>query len=98
MQQPTIGNLFAGIEGFEVGFENAGGRTAWQVEWRRIKGKFRATINKNAPADAGAVVRALLKGSHKSGLVETHRCDKHTMHSPRETKDAANMLTEALLS
>ncbi|MFK9003434.1 DNA cytosine methyltransferase [Pseudomonas pergaminensis] len=43
MQQPTIGNLFAGIEGFEVGFENAGGRTAWQVEWRRIKAKFWTT-------------------------------------------------------
>ncbi|MFL1515321.1 DNA cytosine methyltransferase [Pseudomonas prosekii] len=32
MHQPTIGSLFAGIGGFDVGFENAGYRTAWQVE------------------------------------------------------------------
>lgn len=32
MQQPTIGSLFAGIGGFDVGFENAGYRTAWRVE------------------------------------------------------------------
>lgn len=32
MQQPTVGSLFAGIGGFDVGFENAGYRSAWQVE------------------------------------------------------------------
>ncbi|WP_123432517.1 DNA cytosine methyltransferase [Pseudomonas brassicacearum] len=32
MQQPTLGSLFAGIGGFDVGFENAGFRSAWQVE------------------------------------------------------------------
>lgn len=36
MQQPTVGSLFAGIGGFDVGFENAGYRTAWQVELNPI--------------------------------------------------------------
>lgn len=36
MQKPTIGSLFAGIGGFDVGFENAGYRTAWQVELNPI--------------------------------------------------------------
>ncbi|RRV04431.1 DNA cytosine methyltransferase [Pseudomonas sp. v388] len=36
MSQPTIGSLFAGIGGFDVGFENAGYRTAWQVELNPI--------------------------------------------------------------
>lgn len=36
MQQPTLGSLFAGIGGFDVGFENAGYRSAWQVELNPI--------------------------------------------------------------
>ncbi|WP_332763142.1 DNA (cytosine-5-)-methyltransferase [Pseudomonas koreensis] len=36
MPQPTLGSLFAGIGGFDVGFENTGYRSAWQVELNPI--------------------------------------------------------------
>ncbi len=43
---PTIGSLFAGIGGFDLGFERAGWRTEWQVE---INDTARAVLADNFP-------------------------------------------------
>lgn len=42
----TLGSLFAGIGGFDLGFERAGWRTAWQVE---INARNRAVLNDRFP-------------------------------------------------
>jgi len=47
--RPTIGSLFAGIGGFDLGFERAGWRTAWQVELTDIN---RAVLADRFPAAA----------------------------------------------
>lgn len=46
-KKPTLGSLFAGIGGFDLGFERAGFRTAWQVE---IDGLKRAVLAERFPA------------------------------------------------
>ena len=43
---PTIGSLFAGIGGFDLGFEQAGFTTAWQV---KIKPECRAVLADHFP-------------------------------------------------
>ena len=44
--KPTVGSLFAGIGGFDLGFERAGFETAWQVE---INEWCRKVLTKNFP-------------------------------------------------
>ena len=48
-QRPTIGSLFAGIGGIDLGFEQAGWKTAWMVERDELK---RAVLSDRFP-DAG---------------------------------------------
>jgi DNA (cytosine-5)-methyltransferase 1 len=43
----TLGSLFAGIGGFDIGFERAGWVTKWQVEWNAIN---RAVLADRFPA------------------------------------------------
>lgn len=46
MKKPTVGSLFAGIGGFDLGFEQAGFQTAWQVEIDEIN---RAVLSDRFP-------------------------------------------------
>lgn len=46
MKRPTVGSLFAGIGGLDLGFERAGFETAWQVE---IDDYASAVLAKNWP-------------------------------------------------
>lgn len=46
MSKPTMGSLFAGIGGFDLGFERAGFETVWQVE---INEWCRRVLAKNFP-------------------------------------------------
>lgn len=45
-RKPTLGSLFSGIGGFELGFERAGFKTLWQVE---IDPWARRVLEKNFP-------------------------------------------------
>lgn len=64
--QPTIGSLFAGIGGFDIGFERAGFRSAWQVEINPI---CRAVLEDRFPhASRHEDVRAC--GSHNLERVD----------------------------
>nr|WP_101121213.1 DNA (cytosine-5-)-methyltransferase [Neisseria meningitidis] len=58
MKKPTVGSLFAGIGGFDLGFEQAGFQTAWQVEIDEIN---RAVLSDRFPhAQQFADVRTAL--------------------------------------
>lgn len=57
-RKPTVGSLFAGIGGFDLGFEQAGFQTAWQVEIDEIN---RAVLSDRFPhAQQFADVRTAL--------------------------------------
>lgn len=57
-RKPTVGSLFAGIGGFDLGFEQAGFQTAWQVEIDEIN---RAVLSDRFPhAQQFADVRTVL--------------------------------------
>ena len=40
----TFGSLFAGVGGFDLGFQNAGWENSWQVEW---DSKCQSVLNKH---------------------------------------------------
>jgi DNA (cytosine-5)-methyltransferase 1 len=42
----TFGSLFAGVGGFDLGFQNAGWENSWQVEW---DSKCQSVLNKHWP-------------------------------------------------
>ncbi|KAF3999075.1 DNA cytosine methyltransferase [Glaciimonas immobilis] len=65
-QQPTIGSLFAGIGGFDLGFEQAGFKTVWQVE---INPVCRAVLASRFP-DATQYDDVRLCGAHNLPYVD----------------------------
>ncbi len=62
----TIGSLFAGIGGFDLGFEREGFRTAWAVE---IDQKAQAVLRRHFPS-AALHDDVCQVGSHNLGPVD----------------------------
>jgi DNA (cytosine-5)-methyltransferase 1 len=78
--QPTIGSLFAGIGGFDLGFERAGFKTVWQVE---INEYCRKVLARHFPdAERYADIRECCGYGcddrfGESGYSEAEKCQKY---------------------
>lgn len=65
--KPTVGSLFAGIGGFDIGFERAGFETVWQVE---IDDYCRRVLERHFPRADRSVTDVRTAGAHNLARVD----------------------------